>query len=237
MQAGERALEQVPDFEEIVALVAATPFPRLGDEKGWPEQKPSARAARDTARWLVANGFTARRVRAARAAGADPVRAWVSLNGGDTYENRAVLSDAVVLAEVTAVEPGQLSPADRFRSTARFRVVETLAGDLRPGAAAVVRMESGLQPGGRYAASRDDPLVLPGLPGSIAVGDRYVLVLSSGMYAHRARVMGGSPAAPLGERWYVTTTTMQKVRGDAVLAAYDRPATTLPELRRRLGAR
>src|SRR5690606_13252701 len=106
--------------------------------------------------------------------------------------NRAVLAEQVVVAEVTSLDTRALL-GDGARTTVRFKVVETLKGDARPGEDVAVRLESGFNPDGTFAQTNGDPMLLPGLPRAVEPGRRYLLFLSSGQYANLARHAGGKP--------------------------------------------
>lgn len=230
MEAAWKALEAAGDFADIQALVAATPLPFYGEAA----RKPSANSAREIARYLVMLGFSAKEIRALHVEGIDPALAWVRQNGFATPENRAVLAEQVVTAEVVSVDPHGRALNDGHRSTVRLRVVETLKGDAEPGELLTVRLVSGFDPDGGYQQENGEPILLPGLPGGLQPGERYLLHLSRGQYANLARHAGYKPADP---DWYglrqegnpVTATgAIERSYSDAA------PAKTMAELRARL---
>ena len=125
--------------------------------------------------------------------------------------------------------------ADWFRSTARWRVVETLKGGARAGDVLQVRMVSGEEADGRIAQGNDEPPVLPGLPGSLAAGGRWLLHLNDALYAHAAFIHGGAGAVRAGERRYVQTLTAAPVMGEQVGGPFfGQKPFALGELRRAL---
>lgn len=195
MEAAWKALEAAPDFADIQALVAATPLPFYAEAP----RKPSAASAREIARYLVMLGFSAKDIRALRAEGIDPALAWVQQNGQATPLNRAILAEQVVVAEVVSADPRGRALNDGHRATVRFHVVDTLKGDARPGELLTVRLVSGFDADGTYQQENGEPILLPGLPGSLEAGDRYLLHLSRGQYANLARHAGYKPADP---DWY-----------------------------------
>ncbi len=227
MQAANRALEAAPDFAGIRALVEATALPFYGQG---PDRPPSRAQSLDIARFLVALGFTARDIEALRARGLDPVRAWVLQNGGPTPENRALIAREVVVGELVEVRNEALG--DGFRSTARFRVAESLKGSLGEGEEARVRLVSGTDPDGSFHQSNEEPMLLPGLPGALAPGSNWLLFLSEGMVAHHARIVGGR--APAG-RAFMAMHGLWPVEGETIGRGYDEaPPGGLAELRARL---
>ncbi len=213
-------LEAAPDFAAIRRLVEATPLPLIephapppspGRARNEPPRPPTVRYARpsraaslSTAHFLVAYGQTATEITALKARGFDPVDALDAMNGRATDTTRALLARQVVVAELVGLDtrdPGK----DGFRSTARWRVVETLKGDARRGDVLPVRMVSGEDASGRVAQSTEEPLILPGLPGSLQPGGRWLLHLNDALYAHSAFINGGAGAARGAERWYIPT--------------------------------
>jgi hypothetical protein len=117
-----------------------------------------------------------------------------------------LLARQVVVAELVGLD--LKDPAkDGFRSTARWRVVEPLKGDARPGDVLAVRMVSGEEANGRVTQGQEEPLVLLGLPGSLAPGGRWLLHLNDALYEHQAFINGGKGAARGGGRWYIPTLT------------------------------
>lgn len=238
-------LETAPDFAAIRKLVEATPLPvvaptpparpRVRQESGKPKvtfARQTGAASLSTARFLVAYGQSAREIVALKAAGFDPVDALDAMNGRSTDLTRAIFARQVVVAEFVslAADRGQ----DGYRSTAQWRVVETLKGDARAGDLLRVRMVSGEEPGNRIGQSGEEPLVLPGLPGSLEPGGRWLLHLNDGLYSHAAFINGGEGAARNG-RWYVTTMTPASIIGDQVRATFfDQKSFSLGDLRKKL---
>lgn len=244
-----RRAEASPDFAAVHKLVAATRLPSrlVNYEENGPEATLGRAAALETAQWLASHGWTAERIRGARAGGFDPVRALRARTGMDTVEGRALLTDQVILGEVLSVDPNGVGLRDGARSTARFRVVETLKGDLAPGVVAAVRLDSGFEngpelprrsggaapAGRRLVQANGEPMVLPNLPGSLRPGTRWLLFLSESGHARTARLTGGRPAA--GERWFRADREMAPVQGDMVGRTYTEPALGgLSTLRARL---
>jgi hypothetical protein len=215
-------LEAAPDFAAIRKLVEATPLPVVepqtpppapGSARRQPPMPPGVRYVRpsraaslSSAQFLVAYGQTAREITALKARGFDPVDALDAMNGRATDATRALLARQVVVAELVGLD--LKDPAkDGFRSTARWRVVETLKGDARPGDVLAVRMVSGEEANGRVTQGQEEPLVLLGLPGSLAPGGRWLLHLNDALYEHQAFINGGKGAARGGGRWYIPTLT------------------------------
>jgi hypothetical protein len=98
-----------------------------------------------------------------------------------------------------------------------------------------MRMVSGDEARGGVAQSSEEPLVLPGLPGSLETGGRWLLHLNDALYAHGAFVHGGESAARGGGRWYVQTLAPAPVLGDEVRPLVpDQEPVPLPELRETL---
>lgn len=228
MQAANRALEAAPDFAALRALVEATPVPnrQVTGEDG-PDRPMSRAASLDNTRFLVAYGFTARAVAALRRQGVDPVRAFIDQNGSATVQNRAVLAREVLVAELIEVKNELLG--DGFRSTARFRAAEPLKGSLGAGDEVLVRLMSGFDPDGSFHQSNDEPILLPGLPGSLVQRSRWVMYLSDGMLRHQARLAGGKDPAI---RAYVPIYGMWQVDGERITARQGEPMpTSVRELR------
>jgi hypothetical protein len=227
-------LEAAPDFAEIRKLVEATelpvmeppPPPRREGRPTTPPGPPRARRARpsraaslQTSHFLVAYGQTAREIAALKPRGFDPVDALDAMNGRATPVTTALLARQVVVAELVALDirdPGK----DGYRSTARWRVVETLKGSARPGDMLQVRMVSGEEKDGKVAQSNEEPLVLPGLPGSLEPGRRWLLHLNDSLYAHAAFIHGGRDSARRGGPFYVQTIAPAPVAGDEVKAPF-----------------
>lgn len=227
-------LEAAPDFAQIRKLVEATelpviepaPPPRLEGAAAHPPRPPRTRYARpsraaslQTSHFLVAYGQTAKEIAALKPRGFDPVDALDAMNGRPTPVTSAILARQVVVAELVGVnmrDPGK----DGFRSTVRWHVVETLKGDARPGDVLRVRMVSGEEADGRIAQSNEEPLVLPGLPGSLEPGGRWLLHLNDALYSHLAFIHGGKGAARTEGRWYIPTLAAAPIVGGEVKAPF-----------------
>jgi hypothetical protein len=218
MEAAWRVLESAPDFAAIRAMVAASDLPFYGETP----KKPSAVAATDIARYMVMLGFTAKEITALRAQGIDPVADWVRQNGAATLENRAVLAEQVMVGEVVSVDPHGRALNDGHRTTARFKVAETLKGSVKPGELVTVRLASGFEPDGSYQQENGEPNLLAGLPRTLKPGDRYLLFLSRGQYANLARHAGGKPA---NAGWYALRQETNRVEADGSLG---RPYSDIP---------
>jgi hypothetical protein len=242
-------LEAAPDFAAIRKLVEATalpviepsPPPTRGTGTRQPQAPPRARHARPSraaslqkSQFLVAYGQTAGEIAALKARGFDPVDALDAMNGRATPTTSALLARQVVVAELIGLntkDPGR----DGFRSTAQWRVVETLKGDARPGDTLRVRMVSGEEPDGRFAQSNEEPPILPSLPGSLEPGARWLLHLNDSLYGHLAFIHGGQGAARIGERWYVPTITPAPVvEGEVRAPFFGQKSYPLAELRQAL---
>ena len=243
-------LEAAPDFAEIRKLVEMTelpvvephpPAPPPGTGPATPPPPPKVRYARpsragslQSAHFLVAYGQIAKEIAALKARGFDPVDALDAMNGRATPLTRALLARQVVVAELAGLntrDPGE----DGFRSTASWRVVETLKGSAQPGDVLRVRMVSGEEVDGRVAQSSEEPLILPGLPGSIEPGGRWLLHLNDALYAHSAFINGGKGSARGGGPWYVATLTPAPVvDGEAGARFFAQQPFPLAELRRAL---
>lgn len=228
LQAANRALEAAPDFAALRTLVAATPVPsRQVTGADGPDQPMSRATSLDTTRFLIAHGFTAHQVVELRRRGVDPVRAFLDQNGGATAANRAILAREVVVGELIGVDDALIG--DGFRSTAKFRIVEPLKGSLGSGEEIAVRMVSGRDPDDSFRQSNDEPMLLPGLPGSLTRGSRWVLYLSDSMLAHQARLSGGK-APPF--RAFIPTHGLWQVDGERIAGRPGEPMpATLAELR------
>ena len=227
-------LEAAPDFAEIRKLVEATelpvmeppPPPRREGSQATPPSPPRLRHARpsraaslQTSHFLVAYGQTAKEIEALKRRGFDPVDALDAMNGRATPVTTAMLARQVVVAELVGLDMRDLA-RDGYRSTARWRVVETLKGSARSGDVLQVRMVSGEEPGGKIAQSNEEPLILPGLPGSLQPGGRWLLHLNDALYAHAAFIHGGKDAARRGGVFHVQTLTPAPVVGNEVKAPF-----------------
>jgi hypothetical protein len=240
-------LEAAPDFAEIRKLVEATELPviepappadpRRRGEPPAPRRprlaRPGRAASLQSAQFLVAYGQTAREIAALKPLGFDPVDALDAMNGRATPVTSALLARQVVVAELAGLDtrdPGR----DGFRSTARWRVVETLKGSARAGDILQVRMISGEDANGAIAQSNEEPLILPGLPGSLRPGGRWLLHLNDSLYAHLAFIHGGKDSAR-GGPVYVQTLTPAPVEGaEAKGIFFGQKAVGIDGLRRAL---
>lgn len=225
-------LEAAPDFAAIRALVDATelpviepppqPSPGAGPvQSAEPGPRRRARPGRAAslrmAHYLVAYGQSAAEIAALRTHGFDPVDAFDAMNGRSTQVTRALLARDVVVAELVSLET-RAAHRDGFRSSTQWRVVETLKGQTWPGAVVHTRMISGDDPDGGIAQAIDEPLVLPGMPGSLEQGGLWLLHLNDALYLHQAFVHGGEGAAREDARWDVLPFAPAPVVDDVVLA-------------------
>lgn len=88
---------------------------------------------------------------------------------------------------------------------------------------------SGFDPDGSFHQSNDEPILLPGLPGSLVQRSRWVMYLSDGMLRHQARLAGGKDPAI---RAYVPIYGMWQVDGERITARQGEPMpTSVRELR------
>lgn len=228
MEAEDRLNEAAPNFARIRTLVEETPVSAVffGGALGEPDQTPSRTSSLHHARFLVGLGFTAHEIARLRAAGADPVRAWINENGFATPASRAILSDAVVVAQVDTVDPHD-ADRDGFRSTVRFRVVEPLKGTLAEGDVLDVRFISGFNPDGAFHQDNSEPAVLPGLNG-FDPGTRWLLNLTRGFYERQARLVGGTAR----QKTYVTFREAARVVGDVIEPTYSgEPERSIADVR------
>lgn len=190
----DAALEAAPDFAAIQTLVQDTWLPgvQYADRVG-PRRKPGPGEARDNARFLVALGWTAEDLKRHRAAGFDPVAAWGQINMPVGPEMLAASVRDTVVAELVRLVPERLG--DGSRTTAEFRVVDPLKGAAMTGEIVRVRLISGYDAEGTFQQAGDEPIALPGLPGSMSNGSRWLLFLSPTFNDHRARLSGGRSRA------------------------------------------
>lgn len=189
-QAANRVLEAAPDFAEIRRLVEATPMPSEQRRDGsWTERLPSRAQSLETTRFLIALGFRATDIRGLRAAGSDPIRAWAMINGMVGPDIRAIVARDVAIGELVELTAERLG--DGRRTTALFRLIEPLKGDRKESQLVRVRLQSGPDAEGRLQQANDEPLVVPGLPGSLEHGSRWLLFLTSDFADHQARMSGG----------------------------------------------
>lgn len=206
-------LEAHPDFAAIRALVADTPIMRsepplpgqIGDR--WVAQKPSRAGSLQQTHSLIAFGRTLREIQILRAAGFDPIAAQEDMNGRQTVEARALVASDIVIAEPVGIDIADSGP-DGFSSSVRWRVVEVLKGDATVGDELRQRLASGERTDEagvtRYGQGMEEPVLLPGLPGSLELGSRWVLHLSDRLYHHMSYVQGGDGAARTEGKWFVT---------------------------------
>lgn len=248
-------LEAAPDFAAVRKLVEETPLPvsehpqppsqsrsSTGDGRREPPKprpvryaRPSRAASLSSAQFLVAYGQTAREIAALKARSFDPVEALDAMNGRATPVTNALLARQVVVAELVGLDTRDRGK-DGYRSTARWRVVETLKGDARAGDVLRMRMISGEEADGRIAQSNEEPLVLPGLPGSLRPGGRWLLHLNDALYAHAAFGHGGAGVARADGRWYIQTPVVpvSVVDGEARPMASEQKPFPIADLRRTL---
>jgi hypothetical protein len=157
-----------------------------------------------SAHFLVAYGQTAKEIGALKARGFDPIDALDAMNGRATALTKALLARQVVVAELVRLDTHDTGK-DGYRTTGTWRVLETLKGSAAPGEMLRVRMVSGEEPEERIAQSNEEPPILPGLPGSLVPGGRWLLHLNDALYQHMAFIHGGAGAGRLGEPRYVAT--------------------------------
>jgi hypothetical protein len=189
-EAANRVLEAAPDFSEIRRLVESTPMPSEQRRDGsWNERLPSRAQSLETTRFLIALGFTAADIRGLRVAGSDPIRAWGMINGVVGPDVRAAVARDVAVGELVELTTERLG--DGRRTTALFRLIEPLKGDKQEGQLMRVRLQSGPDAEGKLQQANDEPLVVPGLPGSLDRGSRWLLFLTSDFADHQARMSGG----------------------------------------------
>lgn len=189
-RSADAALEAAPDFAAIQALIQDTWLPgvQYADRVG-PRRKPGPGEGRDDARFLVALGWTAEDLKRHRAAGFDPVAAWGQINMLVGPEMLAASVRDAVVAELVRLVPERLG--DGSRTTAEYRVVDSLKGAAKTGEIVRVRLISGYDADGTFQQAGDEPIALPGLPGSLSKGSRWLLFLSPTFNDHRARLSGG----------------------------------------------
>ena len=229
-------LEAHPDFAAIRALVEDTALPY--SEPPAPGQtvsrqemrKPSKAGSLQQTHFLIAYGLTLDEIVALRAAGFDPIEALEAMNGRQTIEKRAMTASDIVVAEPAGIDIADEGP-DGFSSSVRWRVVEVLKGDAKPGDELRQRLASGMRTDEagvtRYGQGMDDPTLLPGLPNSLEPGSRWVLHLSDALYRHSAYTQGGEGAARTEGEWYVNVPWMTPslVGEDGIV----RPVSSYPE--------
>lgn len=230
MEAANRVLEGVPDWDEMRALVEATKVPGflVTYREGEPDRTPTRGQSLEITRFLVALGYTADDLRALHGEGVFPARAYVEQNGRATPANRAMLAQEVVVAEAIEVVTELLG--DGSRSTVRLRIVEGLKGDLAAGDEVRVRFVTGPGSDGQYHQSNEEPALLPGLPGTMGTGTRWLLNLSEPLLDHQARLLGKK--ASTDGRMFATIYGSWPVDGERVGASYAEVAPgDLPALR------
>lgn len=240
-------LEAHPDFAAIRALVEDTLLPYFeppapGQTASRQEmRKPSKAGSLQQTHFLIAYGLTLDEIVALRAAGFDPIEALDAMNGRQTIEKRAMTASDIVVAEPAGVDIADEGP-DGFSSSVRWRVVEVLKGGAQPGDELRQRLASGMRTDDagetRYGQGMDDPVLLPGLPNSLAPGSRWVLHLSDALYRHSAYVQGGEGAARTEGKRYVNVPWMTPslVGEDGMarsVSSYPEPVA-LDELRERI---
>ena len=139
----------------------------------------------EIARFLLESGFTPGDIRARSGRGDELILAAAdALVGRASFAQQALLSQVVVIGEVTAKEDG---PFGDFGSRLVFRVVNPLIGREVTGQEVHVLQESGPTGNGQYRVVSTD--LTP------AVGDQLLLFLSRARLEHRAarRGRGSSP--------------------------------------------
>ncbi|MBS7670932.1 hypothetical protein [Croceicoccus gelatinilyticus] len=229
-------LEAHPDFAAIRALVEDTPVPYFeppapGKTVSRQEmRKPSKAGSLQQTHFLIAYGLTLDEIVALRAAGFDPIEALEAMNGRQTIEKRAMTATDIVVAEPAGIDIADEGP-DGFSSSVRWRVVEVLKGGAQPGDELRQRLASGMRTDEagvtRYGQGMDDPMLLPGLPNSLAPSSRWVLHLSDALYRHSSYLQGGDGAARTEGKWYVNVPWMAPSLVDEDGMA--RPVSSYPE--------
>jgi len=229
-------LEVHPDFAAIRAIVEKTPVmrpepPRPGEtESRWVSSLPSKAGSLQQTHFLIAYGVDLDEIEDLRRAGFDPVTATEDMNGRQTIERRAMAATDIVIAEPVAIDPADAG-RDGYFSTVRWRVIDVLKGDARPGEELRQRMASGARTDKAgttaYGQGMDEPFLLAGLPNSLEPGSRWVLHLNDALYRHSAFVNGGAGAARADGDWYVSIPWMTPALiGEDGIA---RPVSLYPE--------
>ena len=229
-------LEKHPDFAAIRALVEKTPVmrpepPRPGEtEDRWIARLPGKAGSLQQTHFLIAYGLTLRIIEALRRAGIDPVTAIEDMNGRQTVQKRALTATDIVIVEPVGTDLTDAGD-DGFAATARWRVLEVLKGNVRPGETLRQRLASGMRADDkgtmRYGQNMDEPFLLPGLPTSLAPGSHWVLHLNDALYRHLAYTQGGDGAARSDGRWFVSVPWMTPARIEADGLVH--PVTNYPE--------
>lgn len=233
-------LEAHPDFAAIRAIVEDTPIatsePPLPGRTEWREamRKPSKAGSLQRTHMLIAYGIDLEAIEDLRRAGFDPVTAIEDMNGRQTLEKRAMTATDIVIAEPVGIDVRDPGP-DGFFSSVRWKVIEVIKGEKRPGSELRQRLASGERVGERaddagevaYRQGMDEPFLIPGLPNSLEPGTRWVLHLNDALYRHMAFVNGGEGAARSEGDWYVSIPWMTPALiGEDGIA---RPVSTYPE--------
>lgn len=229
-------LEAHPDFAAIRAIVERTPVERPAPPPPgetidrWESYLPSGAGSLQQTHFLIAYGFDLDSIRKLTAAGYEPVTAIEYLNGRQTVERRAMAASDIVIAEPVGIDSADPGP-DGYFSSVRWRVIETLKGDLAAGDEVRQRMAGGERNGENgqtgFFSGSEEPFLLPGLPFSLDPGTRWVLHLNDRLYRHTAFVHGGEGAARTEGDWYVASpwTSPALIGADGIA----RPVATYPE--------
>lgn len=218
----QQRYEQQPGFTTLREMIARTPLPSYTDPNTGerPIALPSRARSLDMAHWLAAFGFgDPARVSKLRREGIDVIITWAdSMTGPTTVRHRLIMAENLVIAEPVAIDtkaPGK----DGHRSTINWRIVETLKGAARPGTILQQRLQGGEDETGQMLSGTDEPILLPGLPGSVEPGRHYFLSLSNASYKHSALLIGGDGAAQDG----MTIGTVAPITGNRVQPFPDLP--------------
>jgi hypothetical protein len=188
------ALDRTGDLEGVRMLVDRTLAPNPGLDGITPETRARLRlgGVERITHELLAYGFTYNKIAGLRVRGFDPVKALEGAGPSATLVQPAILAEQAVVAEWLDSNVRE-DIGDGRRSTVRFRVVETLKGDARPGQVLRVRFASGATPEG-YAGVSTESQLMPAPGGSVDAvqrGRRFILLLSQSLHAHRAALAGG----------------------------------------------
>lgn len=222
MQAADRALEEVKDWEEMRTLV-----------EGARGREITPSRSVEITRYLVSLGFTAEDLSALHAEGQFPAQPKVEQNGRPTVGTRALAAQEAVVGEVLDIKPELLG--DGYRSTARLRVVEGLKGELQAGEFVEVRLLSGVGSDGKSHQNGGEPVLAQGLPGSLEPGSRWFLLLSEGHRAWQALRLGKTLPAS-GRRLFVFLNDgAWPIAGGQIAGTYREPGLgSLAQVRRQL---
>ena len=203
-QARSAFLESRGRARHVRALEAA-----LGAAPGIPvpTTEPALRASylTEVAQDLAVLGFDAQGVASLRGRGVDVIAAAVA-GSRASFAQKAALTGLVVIGEAVSVVPDP-GPGDGYRSSATFRVVETLKG-APPGATVVVRQRTG--------PDTDSTVVVYPTDLSPEPGDRYLLFVSRELYEEGSVALGGRPAPE--PQFVVVQRAPYKIEGDTLVA-------------------